>query len=235
MNSRLERLDIIRWVAIILMILFHLNFTLVYIYGITIINFSENMWFLIWRISALTFIFVAGISFSLSVLKYRTKIYKKYLTNSLLLLFLALIISLFTYIFIPSQFIIFGILHFFWISFILILLLIKLGYFNFIIWFLVIYFWYFLDFEFNNYIFSFIWWPTDTFISADYYPLFPYFGFLLLWYTTWKFLINKKLINIFKWKYKNKIIKTIWLAWRNSLYIYVIHQPVIIGLIYIFS
>ena len=104
MSWRLEKLDILRGIAIILMVLFHFNYSLIHLYDNELMNFSESIWFVIWRISALLFIIISGISFALAVEKYKKKIYKKYIKVSLLLWIIALLISGFTYIYIPTNF-----------------------------------------------------------------------------------------------------------------------------------
>lgn len=55
-----------RGVAILLMVLFHINYSLVNIFGIEFFNFSELFWYIVGKISAIGFIFIAGISFFLA-------------------------------------------------------------------------------------------------------------------------------------------------------------------------
>jgi uncharacterized membrane protein len=44
-KMRLEKIDIFRGIAIILMVIFHLNYSLVNIFDNNIINFSKEFWF----------------------------------------------------------------------------------------------------------------------------------------------------------------------------------------------
>lgn len=129
---RLEKLDILRGIAILLMVVFHLNFSLVNIFNVEILNISESLWFYIWKISALLFIFVSWISFFLAEQKYKNKIILKYLKVSAILWIIALLISLSTYIFFPDLYIRFWIIHFFALSFLLMLFFRKFKYFNLI-------------------------------------------------------------------------------------------------------
>ena len=75
---RLEKLDVFRAIAIVLMVIFHVNYSLVYIFNIDILNFSKIFWFIEGKISAFLFIFIAGFSFFLAEKKYKNKIIKKY-------------------------------------------------------------------------------------------------------------------------------------------------------------
>ena len=129
---RLERLDIIRGIAIFLMVIFHLNYSLVNIFNSQILELPANIWFYIWRISALLFIIIAGISFVLAENKYKIKIIKKYIKVSIFLWIIAFFISLSTLLFFPEQYIRFWIIHFFSLSFLLLLLFRKFKYYNII-------------------------------------------------------------------------------------------------------
>ena len=74
------------------------------------------------------------------------------------------------------------------------------------------------------------------FSSADFYPIFPYFGVMLFWYNFGLILNNENKIKTLEWSVKeNIIIWYIWLLWRKSLVIYLIYQPIIISSIYLYK
>lgn len=123
---RLERLDILRGLAIVLMILFHLNYSLVHIFDSEILTISESFWYVLGKISALSFIAIAGFSYFLAEKKYAEKTKHKYVRYALILGIFAGMISIVTYVFFPEQFIAFGILHFFAVSFLLLPWITKL-------------------------------------------------------------------------------------------------------------
>ena len=174
-SIRLDILDILRGLAVVLMILFHLNYSLVHIFDSEILNFSESFWYVIGKISALSFILLAGFSYFLAEKKYGKSIKQKYLRYGCILGFLALCISLFTYLFFPEQFIAFGILHFFSLSFFLLPYITFLGYWLIILGGVILVYGIFLiPFIISPYFFAFGF-QTREFFSADYYPLFPYF------------------------------------------------------------
>ena len=231
---RYEKIDILRWIAIFLMILFHFNYSLLNIFEIDLLNFSNNFWYYLWKISAFLFIFLFWFSFFLAENKYWKNIYKKYLNFSLLLWWISLFISFITFYFLKSQFIAFWILHFFALSSLLILLFKYFKYYNLLIWILIIFYWFFfipiVDFK---YLF-FLWYIYPWFHSADFYPVFPYFWIVLIWYFSALLLNNFDKLSILKIESDNNYLNLFFqYLWKKSLIIYLIHQPIIIFLIYI--
>lgn len=245
---RLEKLDIFRWIAIILMVIFHLNYSLVNIFGNDIINFSENFWFIIWKIAALLFIFIWGISFFLAENKYWKQINSRYLKVSVILWIIASGITISTHLFFPEQYIKFWIIHFFALSFLLLLFFRKLKYYNVLLWVLTIITGVLFTWDIQNQYLYFLWFTYPWFSSADFYPILPYFWIILLWYSFTLFLQDNNYLNILAlhkqknktnikniFSYYNKILKILWRIWRYSLVIYLVHQPIIIGIIYLYE
>lgn len=230
---RLEKIDIMRWIAIILMIFFHLNYSLVNIFNIELLNFSEAFWNIIWKFTALLFIFTAWISFFLAELKYEKNIIKKYIKVSIILGIIASFISLSTYLFLPEQYIKFWIIHFFALSFLLMLLFSKFKYYNILFGIIFITYWIFFIPIIKNEYFYFLWFIYPWFKSADFFPIFPYFWVMLFWYSLALFLKNIDKLNIFKLNSRKNIFYSILeYSWKKSLIIYIIHQPIILLILY---
>ncbi|NDK08332.1 DUF1624 domain-containing protein [Candidatus Gracilibacteria bacterium] len=231
---RYEKLDILRGIAISMMIVFHTNYVLLNIFDISFLNFSNSFWDIFGEIGGCLFITIASISFMLGEKKYGDKVCKRYFRYSIFLGIFALLISGFTFIFIKEQLILFGILHFFSISFLLILLFRKLKLFNFIIGLIIVLFHVFYSIEIgNNYLFilGFI---NNSFYSADFWPLIPYFGLFLLGYSSSLFLYEKQILQkILIGEKKGFIYNLLKVAGRHSLLIYIIHVPIIIVLIFL--
>jgi uncharacterized membrane protein len=240
MHDRIWEIDFLRGIAIILMIFFHIIFDLNF-HSVTNFNISSGLFFFIGRLSALMFIFIAGISLSISYSRVKNKfnkndILKKFFKRGLKILFLGIVISFITFFYITEGFIIFGVLHFIGISIILSLLFIRYTYMNFLfgLFFIIIGF-YLRLFTFDFYFLIPLGFVPNNFWTVDYFPLFPWFGVILI-----GIFIGNLIYPDFERKYKilnlsnNKFISSLCVLGRNSLYIYFFHQPIIIILIMIF-
>jgi uncharacterized membrane protein len=220
---------------ILLMILFHLNYSLTHIFNSEIINFSGSFWYVIGRVAALGFMIISGVSFFLAREKYWVNITKKYLKYAGILSILALSISLITAFLIPEQLILFGILHLFAVSFMLLPIFAKTEYYSWIIAMMLIVWGSLFSLQTQSQILFPLWWTTVGFYSADYYPLVPYF-----WYILWGFFIGKCLRYFEMFRYFSVNRELIWWEkllssmWKKSLLLYLVHQPIIIVTLYVF-
>lgn len=236
-KDRFWEIDFLRGFAIILMIFFHILYDLNF-FSIANFRIYSGIILYIARLSASIFVILAGISISISYSKSKNRvktndIILKFIKRGLKILFLGMIISVITWFYIPRGFVVFGILHFIGTSIILSLIFIRYRFINIIfgLFFIIVGFYLkSLTFDFNILIpLGFI---PNNFWTIDYFPLFPWFGI---------FLIGISIGNIiypdFKRKYeikdlsKNLLIKSFCFLGRNSLLIYFIHQPIIIGII----
>lgn len=231
---RYQYIDIIRWLCILLMVVFHLNYSLVHIFQIEFLNFSETFWYIMGRISAVGFMMIAWMSYFLASKKYvQQELQEKYLKYSWMLAIISFVITLGTYLFFPQQLILFGILHFFALSFaILPFVAIGIGRAGMVaLWILAIFQFVPLTVE---YIFLFpLGFTYDWFYSADYYPIIPYFAVVLLWFIVADMLVKYdvlKALHISRDLYPiEKFFSTMG---KYSLSIYIIHQAIIIAIIY---
>jgi len=240
MQDRIWEIDFLRGIAIILMIFFHIIFDLNF-YSITNFNISSGILFFIARLSATMFITIAGISLSISYSRVKNKldkkdILKKFIKRGTKILFLGLVISLVTWIYLQEGFIIFGILHFIGVSIILSILFIEFKYINILFGIVFIVIGFFLrSFTFNFNLLLPLGFVPNNFWTVDYFPLFPWFGIILFGIS-----IGNMIYPGLKRKYQikdlsdNSIIASLCLLGGNSLFIYFMHQPIIIMLIIIF-
>ena len=74
--------------------------------------------------------------------------------------------------------------------------------------------------------------PTN-FQSSDYFPLLPYFGFFLLGAVLGKTVYAKKQTLLPKVNERNPIVRFFLLCGKHSLWIYLLHQPLLSGICYL--
>ena len=237
--ARLWEVDFFRGLAILLMVIFHLAFDLNY-FRIYEIDMSGGFWFYLARLTASLFLLLVGISLTLShsrarlagqLSQYPFRLWKR----SLWILSLATGITLVTYILIGRGFIVFGILHLISISILLAYPLLRLGRMNALLGLAAILLGLYiqqLDVDF----FWLIWLglaPRD-FVSLDYVPLFPWFGMVLMGMAGGT-LLYPDLVRRFPLPDISNCLLARGLIFlgRNSLAIYIIHQPLLLGLIYL--
>lgn len=222
-RSRIWEIDFVRGIALICMIYFHIVFSMNEFYGYNI-SYSSGINYYIGKISGILFIFISGVSCSLSG---RNRI------RGLKILGIAFLITLATYLYDPNYIIKFGILHFLGISIILFTSIRKLN--NFILLALgtvVIMLSYLLPKITVNHNFLF---PlgiiSETFVSADYYPLIPWFGLFLYGGVLGRILYTQKQ-SMFRFKMSDNPMTRLG---QNTLIIYLIHQPIILLILKIIS
>ena len=239
--KRFWEVDSLRGLAIIMMITYHFLFDLTF-FGIYSFDVYSGFLWVFARITAFTFIFIMGVSLTLSnsraqiTGKYREwGLFKKYLKRGLKIFSLGLLITLTTWIFIPQEFIIFGVLHFIGISIILSYVFLKSKYLNLFLGIGLI----LLGIYLGNFTFDFNWLVWLGFIpnnldTVDYFPLIPWFGVVLIG-LFFGGLLYKNYQRQFKIPdlSKNYFVKIFSFLGRNSLIIYLIHQPILIIILYL--
>ena len=221
-NRRIWEIDFLRAAAIILMVIFHMVFDLNQFLGIDI-NYLSGFWYWEGKVSALIFIFLAGISSGFS---------RNTVRRGIKVLVFAMAITLVTYIFYRGQYIRFGILHFLGISMILFLILKRMN--NILLFISAAVIAFTATPLKNAFAGTSLLLPFGVryrgFISLDYYPLSPYLSVFILGIIAYKMYYYKKQ-SLFKFCYKNEHISMIS---KGSLAIYLIHQPIIIAMIFLF-
>lgn len=215
-KTRIWELDLLRGIALILMIYFHIIYDLKEFYNFPV-SYESGANSYIGKISAILFMLISGISSSLS---------KSNIKRAFKVLGIALIITIITHLYDSDNGIKFGILHFLGVSMLLspifnkwskyILLLLST--------FIIILGNALSNIETSvNYLFP-IGIINSSFVSSDYYPLLPWFGVFLYGLALGKFLYSQKR-SIFNFSFKENVISKIG---RKTLPIYLMHQPTII-------
>lgn len=234
-NKRIEIVDFLRGLAVITMILYHIYYDIVYIFGREISIVSPSFMYIVQQFSCSLFIFLAGFSINLSTNSFK---------NAIKILFFAYLLTLVTYLVVPEFVILFGILHFLGFSILLVTILGKLidikntgvlmilSGISFLI-FLFIKINTVDFFSFSEYLRNLNLYPLgfygNSFNSSDYFPLLPWFFLFLMAYLLGK--INMQKGNpIRKFKINIGIINKMG---RHSLIIYMLHQVIIAAFLYV--
>ena len=238
-KQRFWEIDFLRGLAIIMMIVFHFFYDLNY-FGVENINFRSGFWWIFGRIIATTFILLVGISLTLSYTRVKRRrgdwVFKKFFLRGLKILGWGLIITFITWLFLKRGFIMFGVLHFIGISIILAYPFLKARYWNFLLGVIFILVGIYVEsIVFDSYWFVWLGLKPYYFYTVDYFPIFPWFGVILFGLFLGNLLYPNgkrrlKINNLSKFSF----IKLFCFLGRNSLLIYLIHQPILMIFLYFF-
>ncbi len=215
---RYWEIDFLRGIGIILMLISN------FVTDLQIfLNYPYNpFWYFFAIFTASIFVFTSGATFYVNYTIKRN--FKRILRRFLKLMTLGFSITLITYFLFKQGTIYFGILHFLALAWILaipfyyIKITIPLSFI-----FITLYF-YISTVHAQTYFLLPIGITPQNFYTFDYFPIFPWFGVFLLGFEFGKFVMKRKR------ERRSKMI--CWLG-RNSLKIYLIHQPIIVSILLI--
>ena len=239
-KKRFWEIDFLRGIAILLMIVFHALYDFNYFGGYSF-NLLSGPLLYVGRASALMFIFLVGVSLTLSHSKAiemnmtKREMCLKYIKRGARIFSWGLAITLITWMFLKDGVVVFGILHFIGVSVILAYPFLRLRPHNLLIGTGII----FAGVYLSDLVFDFPWllWiglKPHGFYSLDYFPLFPWFGV-----TLFGIFVGNSLYPNCKRNFDLKdhtgylAIRSFCLLGKSSLLIYLIHQPILIALLYL--
>jgi uncharacterized membrane protein len=235
--ARFWEVDFLRGLAIILMVLYHLLFDLGF-FKVCEIDPASGFPLAVARITVTLFLLLVGLSLTLSHSRARLqgqegRFLQHLACRSAWILSLALGITAVTYFVVGKGFIVFGVLHLVGLSLLLAYPFLHRHRVNFIVGPLFILVGIYLPSISVDY--PWLLWlgltPPD-FYSLDYVPLFPWFGVILVGIGLGDVLYpgyrrRMKLPDLSG----DSFVRTLTFLGRNSLAIYLIHQPLIIMLL----
>lgn len=238
-DGRFWEIDLLRGIAIILMVIFHFFYDL---------NHLKIIYYKLWegpfdyasKIVAAIFFLLVGLSLTINYNKNRDKISasdirRKFGIRGLKLLFFGFIITVISWVIIPERFVIFGVLHCIGISIILAIPFISYIIPNILIGSILVTLGLILDYV----TFDFSWFIPLGFLppryfSIDYFPLFPWFGVILVGLALGNYLYPAGQRRFqFKTEQVEGMSKNICFIGRHSLPIYFLHQPIIFVFIFL--
>jgi uncharacterized membrane protein len=240
--DRFWEIDCLRGFAVLLMLLYHFLYDLDF-FGIENIEIRSGLFLYVGRGSAFLFILISGIALSISHSRAldkeiggnKTENFTKYLKRGAKIFLMGLVLTVITWIFLPGQYIIFGILHFFGVSAVLAYPFLKYRKEN--LFFSLFFGLTGLYLREKTFGFSALLWlgfTPENFTTLDYFPIFPWFGVLLIGIFLGNSLYagGKRKFKIPQTR-KNPLIRSISIVGQHSLIIYFIHQPLFLGLLFL--
>ncbi|MFH0821005.1 MAG: heparan-alpha-glucosaminide N-acetyltransferase [Candidatus Peregrinibacteria bacterium] len=221
-SPRLWQLDALRGVAILLMVAFHIVFDSSVFFGVKPLDYHHSFWYYEGKLAAILFIGLAGVVSALVGAQ-------KNVLRGVRLILMGLIITFVTRVIYPEWTIWFGILHFLGVGILLSIFFARLGRFNAVLGLLAIGLgaivtswrashWFGLVFGVRPYDFQ----------TFDYYPLFPWFGVMLLGMAVGHWITQKRTLAATPPPCTAKPL--LWLG-KYSLWIYFANQPILLGIL----
>lgn len=227
-----------RGVAILMMVWYHFLFDLSYLGGYNIDVYS-GLWRYWARATAILFIFLVGLSLCLSLARVKwvkpgESLFPKYLKRGLRIFGWGLSITLATRLLFPQGTVYFGILHFIGLAVILAYPFLRWRFLNLLLGLAALGFGLYLQ----NLTVDFPWllWlglRPEPLYTFDYFPLFPWFGIVLLGIFVGNCLYAgyKRHFPLPNAAGQNPALRFLGLLGQHSLAIYLLHQPILITLL----
>ena len=238
-SERFWEIDFLRGIAIIMMIVFHGLYDLNYFNVYKINLHSGHLLLYLYSIATL-FLLLVGISLALGFSKSHKRMGQrqlqlKFLKRGLGIFALGLLITAATWLYLQEGFIVFGVLHCIGVCIILAYPFLKFRFQNLMLGIVLI----FLGMLLKTFTVDFHWllWLGLTpaqFYTIDYFPILPWFGVVLIGIFIGNFFYQKNTRRLqVKDLYRFTLVRFFCFLGRNSLIIYFIHQPILIGIIYL--
>jgi uncharacterized membrane protein len=234
---RFWEIDTVRGIAVILMIGYHLVFDLSY-FGVYRGNIYATSWMIIARSIGTTFIFVMGVSLTLRYNRLepeldRKQLFRKYLLRGAQLFGWGMVITAVTYFVVGYGFVVFGILHLLGLSTILAYPFLRSRWASLVAGIVVIGVGLYLGGSRSPSPWL-LWFGVKQAgrYMVDYYPISPWFGFVLLGMAA-GFTLYPGGTPRFDLPDLSQSVPIRGLTWlgSHSLLVYLIHQPILLGIL----
>lgn len=234
-EPRLLILDVARGVALVAMAIYHFGWDLFFFGYVSSEAVNQGPWKIFARCIASSFLILVGIGLVLAHLDGIR--WRGFAWRWLKIAAAALIISIATFFFVREGFIFFGILHqiaFASLAGLLLLrfpaiILLVLG----VIWVLAAP--YLKTDIFNSLHLAWTGLQTEGVVSNDYVPVFPWFGAVIVGMGLSKLALQYNFFERIDVLPVNRMTNVLSFLGRHSLLTYLLHQPVLIGMVYLFS
>lgn len=227
MRLRYPELDWLRTLSIVGMVVYHAAYDLDVLYGWNV-NAHDNWWKILQLTTAILFLLLVGASFAASsVGRTPTEIWRKALRRFGIIGVAALAVSAATWLMDGETYVRFGILHLIALSSLLLPLLSFLRERAAILGVLIITLSFFLNIRTNTAWLLPLGLMPPGFRSVDWFPLVPWFGYVLIGYAMGHALYVRGLRGTPAAMSRMQHV----LAWpgQHALAVYLLHQPLLLG------
>ena len=239
-RNRYWEIDALRGIAVILMIIYHICFALTFL-GIVSLPIQTLPFLLFLYPIGTIFLLLVGISLTLKFSRTKRrdipqKRFFDFFKQGTRIFSLGLLITVATFIYPHDGFILFGVLHCIGISIILGYFFVSRPMLSLFLGVSLVFFGVLLtgiriDFPWL------VWlgFRPVGFYTLDYFPLLPWFGVSLIgiFLGNWFYPMGKRKFTIKK-RVSHPLLTAIIFLGQHSLPIYLIHQPIILGILFIF-
>ena len=235
-RERFWEIDALRGIAVVAMVLYHFSYDLAFFGLFDVGFFRSGLGLNTGRLIGGSFIFLAGLSLTLSYARATASrpplggtLFRKYLSRGLRIFSYGLVITLLTWIFLPNEMIVFGILHLIGVSIILAYPFLTLKLVNVALGVAYIAIGPILrGLEVDSP--WLVWLGSDpTFFMIDYWPIFPWFGVILFGIAAGNALYGDRRKQAASSTPRPSTIRPLAFLGRHSLVVYLIHQPVLLA------
>ena len=236
MNRRLWEVDMVRGVAIIMVVVYHLVWDL-NAFGGWDITMSSGFWHYFQRVTASTFVLLVGVSMTLSYRKaspLTKSLYPRYLKRGLKLLAAGAAISAITWLFLGQGYVQFGILHFIGISVMIAYPFLRFQFTNLGVGLILL----IAGRYINTSIVPHGWliWlglQPEGYYAVDYFPMIPWFGLVLIGIFLGNWLYGSQRSIPLPDASHLAPVSFLSRLGQHTLPIYLLHQPILLVLLVI--
>lgn len=229
-SSRSIEIDALRVFAIVLMMAYHVAYDLAFFYGWDI-PVNEGAWKILEQGTAGLFLLLVGVSFVLSWSN--TPRRAKYIIRGARIFLYGMVVTVATYIFDPEMYVRFGVLHLVGVSLALLPDFAPLKKWNGLLGLIIVLLASIVHGTAGDtsLLIPFGKIPTD-FVSVDYFPMIPWFGVVLIGVMLGH-LYKENRAKLTFIPAENPVSRGITAISRRSLAIYMVHQPLIMGALWL--
>lgn len=231
-TQRYQRIDILRGIAIVLMVIYHFCYDLTY-FKFLHLDFYHDPFWINFRILIVS-LFVGLVGVSLVLATQNGINLRRYARRLGWLVLLSLAITVMSYFMFPGRMIVFGILHFIAFASVAGLLFVRLYVPSLILGIGII----LLDLLYQHEFFDQYWihWLGLTVhrpAAEDYVSVIPWFGVVLIGiFIGQTILRNESLQSLLSVHSDHPVMRGLAFAGRHSLLIYILHQPILFAILW---